>query len=447
MPRPVFNRCLHSARTLLLGLFLTSSAVFAAEGDASVADKAAPEEDAATRRRTAEQAVKLPPGFRYEILVQGGIPEPVYLQFCPDGRLWFTGRRGEIWAYDFQSKAHALVTTLPVDWQQVPGKESNERGLHGIEFHPDYLKNGQVFLYYAPVYGNGIYSNRVARFTVNDPKRATGLKKGSEKVLLEFVSLRGFHQGGAMEYNPRDGKLYVTMGDNNVSKDTKEFWNDPRNPALRLDMYQGKVLRLNLDGSVPTDNPFVKTPDAAPQVFSYGHRNPYSLHIDETTGRVYVGEVGYDRQEDWEEINLIKAGGNFGWPRLMGKNLPVFPTEESNPYPDAILPWITYGHGGGANATVGPIYHGKGPGAFPKEYEGGMFYGDFTQKWVRFAKIDPATHTVTNTVQFARGFSGGPLQMQLGPDGAVYLAEYAGWFGGTPKDAISRIVYVGTEKP
>ena len=75
-----------------------------------------------------------------------------------------------------------------------------------------------------------------------------------------------------------------------------------------------------------------------------------------------------------------------------------------------------------------------------------MFYGDFTRKWVRFAPINSKTQSVTNTIPFARGFSGGPIQMQLGKDGALYMAEYAGWFTGTPKDAISRIVYVGEKK-
>jgi glucose/arabinose dehydrogenase len=390
--------------------------------------------------------LKLPPGFRYEALVQGDIPEPVYLQFCPDGRLWFTGRRGEVWAYDFETKKHDLIATIPTDWHPVPGREANERGLHGIEFHPDYLKNGEVYLYYAPEYGGQVYSNRVSRFVVDDPKHATSLKSGSEKMLMEWVSLRGFHQGGAMQYNPKDGKLYVTMGDNNVSSDTKSFWNDPKNPPQVLGMYQGKTLRINLDGSIPTDNPFVHTAGAAPQVYTYGHRNPYSMHIDLTDGRVYVGEVGYDRQEDWEEINLLQAGGNYGWPFYMGNNIPVYPTTETNRYPDAIKPWLTYGHVGGASITVGPIYHAKGKGAFPDKYQGGMFYSDFTRKTIRFAEVDPATHTVVKTTAFGRGFKAGPLQMQLGKDGAIYMAEYGGWFTGSPKDVISRIVYVGEGK-
>jgi glucose/arabinose dehydrogenase len=167
------------------------------------------------------------------------------------------------------------------------------------------------------------------------------------------------------------------------------------------------------------------------------------MHVDEPTGRVYVGEVGFDRQEDWEEINFLQAGGNYGWPFYMGNNLPVYATTETNRYPNAIKPFLTYGHAAGANVTVGPVYRAQGAGAFPTNYHGGMFYADFSRKTVRFAEIDAATHTVTKTSAFGRGFKAGALQMQLGADGALYLAEYGGWFTGSPKDTISRIVYVG----
>ncbi len=197
----------------------------------------------------ATQAVRLPPGFRYEILVMGSIPEPLSLQFSPDGRLWFTGRRGEIWAYDFKTKTHDQIAKLDVCWAPTPGRESNERGLHGLEFDPDYLKNGRIYVHYAPWAPTNAtaWSNRVSRFTVDRPSHATQLKSGSEKILLTVPSLRGFHQGGALGINPRDGKLYVTAGDNNVSSDTEKFWNDPNNPPQVLSALQGKVLRINLD--------------------------------------------------------------------------------------------------------------------------------------------------------------------------------------------------------
>ena len=390
----------------------------------------------------AEKAVSIPTGFRYEVLVQGEIPEPLDLEFCPDGRLWFTSRRGQIWAYDFKSKSKSEIASVAVPWQPVTG-DANERGLHGIEFHPDFLKNGYLYLYYSTL-ANGLYSNRVSRFTVD--RTRNGLTPGSEKIFVEFPSTRGFHQGGAIEFNPVDGKLYISTGDNNPSGETRKFFDDPNNQAQRLDDLRGKTLRLNLDGSIPNDNPFTSTAGARGEIFTYGHRNPYSMNIDFATGDVHVGEVGYDRPEDYEEINRLVAGRNYGWPRCIGPNLGTFGGD--CPLTNAAAPFLFYLHEkGGANVTSGPLYRkNQGDFAFPQQYHDGMFYGDFSRKWIRFARVDANNHTVTNTIPFARGFSG-PLSIQPGPDGGIYFAEYGGWFTGTPRDRISRILYVGEANP
>lgn len=394
----------------------------------------------------AASTVRVPDGFRYEPLVTGDIPEPVYLQFCPDGRLWFTGRRGNIWAYDFKTKTHAEVAKLDVCWEPTPGREANERGLHGIDFDPNFLRNGYIYVHYAPWAPTNAtaWSNRVSRFTVDKPARAAGLVAGSEKILLTVPSLRGFHQGGALQVHPKDGTLYVTAGDNNVSMNTETFWNDPTNPPQVLTALQGKVLRIKRDGGIPKDNPFRGRKDVNPAVYTYGHRNPYSINIDPQTGTVYVGEVGYDRPADWEEINLLQPGGNYGWPRCMGTNFATFGGGPC-PLPDAIAPWIAYGHdiegkNAGGNATSGPLYRPTGkPGDFPASYHGGMFYADYVRKWLRFARTD-SKGVVEKTEPFARGFSGGILAMQEGPDGGLYFVEYAGWFTGTPNDRLARIV-------
>ncbi len=416
---------------------------------AVAAGLAATAADSAPPAAKTNSPVRPPKGFRYEPLVTGDIPEPVYLQFSPDGRLWFTGRRGNIWAYDFKTKTHTEIAKLNVCWEPTPGREANERGLHGIDFDPNYLKNGYIYVHYAPWAPTNAtaWSNRVSRFTVKSPKQATGLVEGSEKILLTIPSLRGFHQGGALQIHPKDGTIYVTAGDNNVSSDTEKFWNDPNNPPQVLTALQGKVLRINRDGSIPKDNPFAKRKDAHPAVYTYGHRNPYSLNIDRKTGTVYVGEVGYDRPSDWEEVNRLQPGGNYGWPRCMGTNFATFGTtnDMACPLPDAIAPWIAYGHdiegkNAGGNATSGPLYRPTGgAGDFPADYHGGMFYADYVRKWIRFAKTD-ASGVVEKTEPFARGFQAGILAMQEGPDGALYFVEYGGWFTGSANDRLSRIV-------
>jgi glucose/arabinose dehydrogenase len=435
----------HSPRMSFRSVRRLFTALLAGAGTAVFAQETKPAETAAAQRDQALQACKVPAGFRYEILVMGDIPEPVALQFAPDGRLWFTGRRGHIWAYDFAGGTHAQIAKLDVCWEPTPGREANERGLHGLDFDPDYLRNGHVYLHYAPWAPTNAtaWSNRVSRFTVDTPRRATGLKPDSEKILLTIPSLRGFHQGGAVQVHPLDGLLYVTAGDNNVSSDTEKFWNDPANPPQVLTALQGKVLRLNRDGSIPRDNPFVNRADAHPAVYTYGHRNPYSLNVDPKTGRVVVGEVGYDRPEDWEEINLLRAGGNYGWPRCMGTNAATFGGQPC-PLPDAVPPFVTYHHdlegkNAGGNATSGPFYRRRGgTNDFPERFEGGLFYADYVRKWIRFAPVKP-DGTADKTEPFARGMTG-ILAMQQGPDGGLYFVEYGGWFTGSPNDKLARIV-------
>jgi glucose/arabinose dehydrogenase len=385
------------------------------------------------------RTVHVPNGFEYEVLLQGETPEPVDLDFSPDGKLWITSRRGWIWSYDLKTKTRTEVAHLDVDFEQQKGKENNERGLHGIEFDPNFLKNGYLYLYYSPM-GAGERCNRFSRFTVKNPKGAAMLQTNSEKIYLTIPSTKGFHQGGAIEYNRKDGKLYVSSGDNNVSGDTKNFYNDPNNPPQLLSDLRGKTLRFNLDGSIPKDNPFVKTPGARPEIYTFGHRNPYSMNIDPETGSVFVGEVGYDRPEDFEEINLLKAGANYGWPRCIGTNNGTY----GGPCPieDATMPFFSYIHDRGASVTSGPFYRAnKGEFAFPAEYQNGMFYADYARKWIRFLQVDPKTYTVTKSVPFGTGFVAGALSMKTGPDGALYFVEYGGWFTPSPNDRVARIKY------
>ena len=134
-----------------------------------------------------------------------------------------------------------------------------------------------------------------------------------------------------MEFNPFDGKLYVTVGDNNVSDETAKFYNDPTNAPQVLTDLRGKTLRLNLDGSIPADNPFVGRADANPAVYTYGHRNPYSMNVDAPTGNVYVGEVGYDRKEDYEENQLAASRRQL---RLAALHRPE-PRHLRRPVPDS----------------------------------------------------------------------------------------------------------------
>jgi putative heme-binding domain-containing protein len=386
--------------------------------------------------------------FHYQVLLQGMTPEPMDIRFSPDGRLWITGRRGEIWAYTLETGALKRVATLKVPWQPVPSEGiANERGLHGIEFDPKYPENGHVYLYYSTL-SAGLYSNRVSRFTVAQNGRGDELETNSEKVLVEFPSVLGKHQGGALGYNPKDGKLYVTVGDNYVPPNrTKLFgYYVPKTPPLDLHGFRGKTLRLNLDGSIPADNPFVNKSGARGEIYTIGHRNAFTMNIDDATGRVFVGEVGEDTAETWEEINLLSSGHNYGWPFAHGKDIATVGGGKCD-LPGETDPWFCYLHDQVACVCCGPFYRGNhGQYDFPCQWQNGLFYGDLMRKSVRFIQADAKTGAAVRSVPFATGFAGGPIAMREGPDGALYVAEYAGWFCGSPNDRISRITYGTTNQ-
>ncbi|MDX1951016.1 MAG: PQQ-dependent sugar dehydrogenase [Verrucomicrobiota bacterium] len=376
-----------------------------------------------------ENTVKVPNGFVYEVIAKGNVPEPMDLEFSPDGMLWGTGRAGSIWRMKPDGSDFKEVVKLAVD-------HSDDRGLHGIEFHPDFVHNGLVYLYYSPVLTNGL-ANRFSRFQFENPTGNPRLLLESEKIFLQLPSEKvGQHQGGAIEYHPLEKKLYITTGDNNWNNDLATYFDDPNNKAQNLNDLRGKVLRLNLDGSIPEENPFARQPGKRGEIYSYGHRQPFTLAIDPLTGTIYEGENGGDRTEDFEEINLLKAGANYGWPREIGKRIGTYGGEK--PLTSAEPAWFTYQRTATASSCiVGALYRPSGgKGDFPLPFHGRLFYADYARKWIRSIQIDEGKEP--HSEPFARGFAGGPLAVIQGPDGALYFNEYTA-VNGSPQDRISRI--------
>lgn len=377
--------------------------------------------------------VKLLPGFQYEPILKK-IEEPLDLKIAPNGEVWATGRCGDIWIYSPKTNQEYLMKKLKgVDC-------SHERGLHGIEFDPKYSENGNIYLYYA-IQVEDEYFNLVTKWVVKNDGGKLTLDEKSRKELLRIPSEEdGFHEGGALEYNPKDGKLYVTVGDGLQSPKTDKFYTDPKKAPQNLKDLRGKVLRLNLDGSIPKDNPFVDKEDHKPEIFSYGHRNPYTLTIDKKTGKAYAGEVGYDHAEfSREEVNLLQPGGNYGWPRCQGTNLGTF----GGPCPlkDAINPYMEYPRQDTASLTMGDFFYktdSKAYQHFPYDY--GFFYADMVRSWIRFAEIDK-NGKVGATSLFAGGIRG-ILAVRIAPeDGAVYVTEYSGWLGKGKNDRVGKITF------
>lgn len=201
-----------------------------------------------------------------------------------------------------------LSETAPAQAREVgtvPGvAAAGEGGLLGLATAEDFL--------YA--YFTAAEDNRIVRFPLEGEPGSFAL--GDPEVLLQGIPKAGNHNGGRIAFGP-DGKLYATAGDAG-----------DRESAQNREALSGKILRLNPDGSVPEDNPFPGSP-----VYSFGHRNPQGIAWDET-GRMFSSEFG---QNTWDELNVIEAGGNYGWPEVEGMADPG----EGSDYIDPVQQWST----------------------------------------------------------------------------------------------------------
>lgn len=390
---------------------------------------------AAAARPAAGAEVRLPPGFVREVLAGPELPEPMDLAFAPDGALWITGRQGDLWRLDPATRHRHRVGRLPTD-------ASGDRGLHGLALSPDFPSRAGLFVFYhAPQHPPGKYRSRVSRFEVLGRGTNSVLDLASERILLEFDGEEGAqHVGGGLLAHPAERLLYVTTGDNNYIWKLKEYCHDPANHAVAPGDLRGKVLRIGFDGSIPPGNPFAGRAGARGEVFTCGHRQPWQLEYDPGTRMILLAENGGDEADDHEEINRLVPGANYGWPRAFADGLET--ATRTNRVSGTTAPWFMYRRNQGGSCTGALLYRPPaGSRGFPARYAGGLFYSDYNRKSVRFAPVDPQTLQPGASEAFAQQLPGGPVALRRGPDGALYLVEYGGWFQATPQDAITRIVW------
>ena len=351
-------------------------------------------------------AVVVPSGFTDE-LFDNGLAGATAMEFAPDGRLFVAEQGGNVRVIENGNLLANSFVSLNVD-------SAGERGVLGLAFDPAFLTNGFLYLYYTVPNGadgsSGAF-NRVSRFTAADAdgNPANGYTPGnlaaagSETILLNLNPLSGAtnHNGGALHFGP-DGKLYLAVGENA----------NPNN-AQTLANHHGKILRLNVDGSAPADNPF-NDADATPNeprdyIWALGLRNPFTTAFDPVTGLFYINDVGAG---SWEEVNQGAVGANYGWPTYEGpENDPNFGTP----------PIFAYSHGAtgndGGNVISGGTFYRPTAHAFPSQYTGDYFFAEAGRGWIR--SFDVATQTAT---LFATNASF-PVDLKAGNDGALYYLE------------------------
>jgi len=238
-------------------------------------------------------AADVPTGFSDTLIAQG-LSLPTAMEVAPDGRIFVSEKIG-----DLRVIKNGVLLAQP--FVSIPVNSTDERGLLGIAFDPNFVSNGYVYIFYV-TQNDPVIHSRVSRVTA-DPANPDIALEGSEVPILDLEPQGAqSHIGGAIEFGP-DGKLYVSVGDNRSSQNGQD-----------LTSRFGKILRINSDGTIPTDNPFVGVPGAYPEIWASGLRNPFTFQFS-STGTMHIADVG---ELDWEEINVGLAGANYGWPTCEG---------------------------------------------------------------------------------------------------------------------------------
>lgn len=235
-----------------------------------------------------------------------------------------------------------------------------ESGLLSVAVHPDFSTNGYIYIYYST--GDDLANP--------NPEGVIGLERytldtttlqvidGSRTEILSFPSPSPYHNGGDMHFGPNDGYLYVSIGDGICCADPFGYAQDVGN-------WHGSMLRIDVDNpqngnayGIPADNPFLDNPDALPELYAIGLRNPWRFSFDPETNALYVGDVG---EIYWEEVNLVKPGGNYGWGMTEGPGCLEYPPGNivDCEYDDYDPPIWYYGHEIARSVTGGYVYRGS----------------------------------------------------------------------------------------
>ena len=359
--------------------------------------------------------------FQNEILATG-LNLPTSMLFLPDGRMLVSELPGAI---KVLSPPYTSVSPTPFLQLTNVGNDGYaglQQGIFSIALDPNFATNHYYYVFYTTRTPN---RDRLSRFTADTTLTTTNLN--TEVVLYQDPQTADTeHHGGAIVFG-NDGKLYFTTGDHFQGS-----------PSQILTSPRGKIHRINLDGTVPTDNPFYDgNGPNVDSIWALGLRNPFRAYYDAPTGRLYVGDVGgNDAATAKEEVNLGAAGANYGWPNSEG---PCASPCKS--------PLYSYPHNGrDASVTGGFVYHGT---QFPSSYQGSYFFADYAQNWIKRLTFD-ASGNVNGVFNFEPldGSSDGPygdvVYLTEGPDGAVYYIDlgYSDTSGTFGVSKIRRIRYL-----
>ncbi|MGB9181574.1 MAG: PQQ-dependent sugar dehydrogenase [Pyrinomonadaceae bacterium] len=337
--------------------------------------------------------------FKVETVV-GGLEVPWSIVWAPDGRMIFTERPGRVRVFENgKLRPEPLIRISDVE-------SSGESGLMSVALHPQFAKNRWLYLSYA-YDSKGDKYVRVVRY------KETGSALVEPKVIIENIPIAQFHAGCRLRFGP-DGKLYITTGDATQ-----------RELAQRLDSLAGKILRLNDDGTVPTDNPFAGQANARPEIWAYGSRNAQGIDWQPGTNLLFEtehGPSGFDGPGGGDEVNIVERGKNYGWPiihhqaKREGLESPLLE------YTPACAP------------ASGAFYRG----ALFQQFRGNFFFGCLRGE--RIIRVVLDGRRVVSQENLLEGKYGRIRDVAEGPDGAIYFSTSNRDGRGSPAKDDDRIL-------
>jgi cytochrome c len=430
--------------------------------------------------------------------IDDSIVDPMELAVAKDGRVFFVERSGRVNVWNPGTK-----TSSPVG--AVKPFTGLEDGLLGITLDPGFLQNQWIYLFYSDPEtktddkGHKSGENRVSRFTLKEGQ----LDLSSEKILVRIATQRDecCHSGGSLTFDSA-GNLYASAGDNTNPFGSDGYaptdempgrsaWDAQKSSANANDL-RGKILRVHpeADGTVtiPKGNLFPPgTAGTRPEIFVMGNRNPFRISADPKTGFAYWGDVGPDAgglnatrgPAGFDEIGQARQAGFFGWPYFIADNKayleydfatkqsgkqydPAHPINDSpnntgiKDLPPAQSAFIYYPHspsarfpvvnaGGGRTAMAGPVYYYdaalKSDYKLPGQFDHTLFIYEWSRNWIIAVHLDKddkiaKMERIAANMTFKR-----PMDMELGPDGCLYMIEYGTNWSDNRDSQIVRIEY------
>jgi cytochrome c len=448
--------------------------------------------------------------FTKTILTQGTLFEPTEITVLPNLDVLIGQRRGEILLYKNETKALKQAGFLNVYWKtlRTPGVNAEE-GLLGIQADPDFKKNNWIYVFYSPA---DTSVNRLSRFEFKndtiDPKSEKVILQlySQREICCHTGGSIAFGKDKLLYLSTGDNSTpfnepnsaFVNHGFAPLDNRPGHHQYDARRSAGNTNDLRGKILRIKINDdatySIPEGNLFPgKSDKTRPEIFVMGDRNPYRITVDKRTGFVYWGEVGPDAANDsmdtrgprgYDEVNQARKAGFFGWPLFIGNNYayreydyntgksgalfdPQRPVNNSinntglQELPPAQPAFIWYPYAasnefpqvgsGGRTAMAGPVYYGD---EYPKDtryadyFNGKLFIYEWIRGWIKVVTMSPdgdleKIEPFMQTTKFAA-----PQDMEVGPDGKLYVLEYgSGWFAKNPDAALSRIDFNSGNRP